>query len=165
MHGCGRYPATPVHRGWADDSAMTIDTLSSERPRLLIADDDAFVRSALCLQLGRSFTIVGGACDADQAIEQADALRPDIMIVDIEMPAGGGLRATHVIHDRCPTTAIVALSSDESESLVRAILLAGAVTYVRKGIEPHELQRTLHSAMTAHTFLQATDSVLAANGR
>jgi DNA-binding NarL/FixJ family response regulator len=134
---------------------MTLEPPSGDHPRLLIADDDAFVRSALSLQLGRTFTIVGGACDADEAIEQADALRPDVMIVDIEMPAGGGLRATQVIHDRCPTTTIVALSSDESDTIVRAILLAGAMTYVRKGIEPHELQLTLRAAMNAHTSLQA----------
>jgi DNA-binding NarL/FixJ family response regulator len=140
---------------------MTLDTTGGDHPRLLIADDDDFVRSALCLQLGRTFTIVGGACDADQAIEQADALRPDVMIVDIEMPAGGGLRATQVIHDRFPTTTIVALSSDESDATVRAILLAGAMTYVRKGIESHELQRTLRSAMTAHTNLQAASAAYA----
>jgi DNA-binding NarL/FixJ family response regulator len=142
---------------------MTLDPTRSDHPRLLIADDDAVVRSALCLQLGGSFDIVGGACDADQAIEQADALRPDVMIVDIEMPAGGGLRATHVIHDRCPTTAIVALSSDESDATVREILLAGAMTYVRKGIEAHELHRTLRAAMTAHTNLQAFSAVHASD--
>ena len=140
---------------------MTLDLQGSDNPRLLIADDDDFVRSALCLQLGRTFTIVGGACDADQAIEQADALRPDVMIIDIEMPAGGGLRATKVIHERFPTTTIVALSSDESDATVRAILLAGAMTYVRKGIEPHELQRTLHSAMTAHTNLLTASAAYA----
>jgi DNA-binding NarL/FixJ family response regulator len=137
---------------------MSLDMSCSGNPRLLIADDDAVVRSALSAQLGRSFTVVGRARDADEAIEQADALRPDVMIVDVQMPAGGGLRATYVIHDRSPNTAIVALSSDESDSIVRAILDAGAVTYVRKGKGAQELDRILRSAIKANTSLQASSA-------
>lgn len=137
---------------------MSLDMSCSGNPRLLIADDDAVVRSALSAQLGRSFTVVGRARDADEAIEQADALRPDVMIVDVQMPAGGGLRATYVIHDRSPNTAIVALSSDESDSIVRAILDAGAVTYVRKGKGARQLDRILRSAIKAHTSLQASSA-------
>ena len=119
--------------------------------RLVIADDDAFVRSALCLQLNSSFAIVGDARDADEAIERVDALRPDVVLVDVVMPGGGGLRATREIRSRAPEVAIVAFSSDESDSVVRAILRAGAMTYVRKGIDGHELNSVLRSAIEAHT--------------
>ena len=119
--------------------------------RLVIADDDAFVRSALCLQLNSSFAIVGDARDADEAIERVDALRPDVVLVDVQMPGGGGLRATREIRSRAPEVAIVAFSSDESDSVVRAILRAGAMTYVRKGIDGHELNSVLRSAIEAHT--------------
>jgi DNA-binding NarL/FixJ family response regulator len=121
--------------------------------RLVIADDDAFVRSALSLQLNSSFAVVGDARDADEAIERVDALRPDVVIVDVEMPAGGGLRATREIRSRAPEVAIVALSSDESDSIVRAMLRAGAMTYVRKGIDGHQLNSILRSAIDAHTTL------------
>jgi DNA-binding NarL/FixJ family response regulator len=123
--------------------------------RLVIADDDAVVRSALSLQLNSSFAVVGDARDADEAIERVDALRPDVVIVDVEMPAGGGLRATREIHSRAPEVAIVALSSDESDSTVREMLQAGAMTYVRKGIDGHQLNSILCSAIEAHTSFYA----------
>jgi DNA-binding NarL/FixJ family response regulator len=123
--------------------------------RLVIADDDPVVRSALCLQLNNSFAVVGDARDADEAIERVDALRPDVVIVDVEMPAGGGLRATREIHSRAPEVAIVALSSDESDSTVREMLQAGAMTYVRKGIDGHQLNSILCSAIEAHTSFYA----------
>jgi DNA-binding NarL/FixJ family response regulator len=139
---------------------MSPDRPCSGNPRLLIADDDAVVRSVLAQQLGRTFTVVGKARDADEAIELAGALRPDVMIVDVQMPAGGGLRATYVIHDRSPNTAIVAFSSDESDAIVRAILEAGAVTYVRKGTGADELGRILRTAIKAHTNLQASSAAI-----
>jgi DNA-binding NarL/FixJ family response regulator len=134
---------------------MTLDTSRSSHPRLLIADDDAVVRWALGLQLGRSFTIVGGARDADEAIELAALHQPDVAIVDVRMPGGGGVRATREIAARAPATAIVALSSDDGDLIVRAMLQAGAVTYVRKGIDARELDPILRSAITAHAGLQA----------
>jgi len=123
------------------------------RPRLLIADDDRVVRSTLYLQLSGQFTVVGDASDADEAIEQADALQPDVAIIDVEMPAGGGLRAVREIRELSPRTAIVALSGDESAATVHALLDAGAMTYVRKGLSAAELSRTLMTAMTAHATL------------
>jgi DNA-binding NarL/FixJ family response regulator len=118
--------------------------------RLVIADDDPVVRSALSLQLNNSFAVVGDARDADEAIERVDALRPDVVIVDVEMPAGGGLRATREIRSRAPEVAIVALSSDESDSMVREMLRAGAMTYLRKGIDGHQLDSVLRAAIDAH---------------
>lgn len=133
---------------------MTLDAPDRRHPRLLIADDDAVVRWALGLQLGRSFEIVGGARDADEAIELAELHRPDVAIIDVRMPGGGGVRATREIAARAPATAIVALSSDDGDLIVRAVLQAGAVTYMRKGIPARELNRILRSAIEAHTGLQ-----------
>lgn len=130
-------------------------------PRLLIADDDAVVRSVLSLQLDTGFTVVGNASDADEAIEQADVLRPDIVIVDIQMPGGGGLHATREIRSRHPEVAIVALSSDESDSTVRAVIEAGAETYVRKGVDGDELARILHAALAAHSPADSSSPAIA----
>jgi DNA-binding NarL/FixJ family response regulator len=121
--------------------------------QLLIADDDELIQVALDAQLSRSFEIIGGAHDADEAIALAELRRPQVALIDVEMPGGGGLRATREIHERSPHTAIVALSSEEDAEVVLAMLQAGAMAYVRKGTASHELADCLRSAIVAHAKL------------
>ena len=111
-------------------------TTSPSRPRLLIADDDAFVRTALHLQLRSTFEIIGGACDADEAIAMAEDHEPDVAIIDVHMPCGGGVRATREILARLPGVSIIALSSDDGDPVVQAMLRAGAVKFIHKGAAP-----------------------------
>lgn len=124
-------------------------------PKLLIADDDVVLQASLSAQLSTRFDIVGGALDADHAVELAERHRPDVAIVDVRMPGGGGLRAAREISERSPRTAIVALSCEESEPIVLAMLEAGAVTYMLKGVTGTRLTAVLESAVAAHATLLA----------
>src|SRR5215211_7302603 len=87
--------------------------------RVLIADDDPDVRAVLAAQLALNFDIVGTAADTDEAIALAAEHRPDIALVDVEMPGGGGPRATREISAATPATTIVALSADEDRKSTR----------------------------------------------
>jgi len=119
-------------------------------PRVLIADDDPDVRAVLHAQLtSGGFDVVATAADTDEAIALAAAHRADIAIVDVQMPGGGGVRATHEIKAVAPETAIVALSADESERIVLDMLTAGAVTYIRKGVAAEELGALLLESLRA----------------
>ncbi len=122
---------------------------SRTRSRLLIADDDPVVRSALGISLSDEFELAGVAGDAQEAIRLAELEHPDVALVDVEMP-GGGLFAVQGIVRVSPATAIVVLSVDEIEGGVRELIAAGAVAYRRKGIEPRALAASLRSAITAH---------------
>jgi DNA-binding NarL/FixJ family response regulator len=124
-------------------------------PRVLIADDDPDVRAVLSAQLAPRFDVVGTAADTDEAIALAARTRADIAIVDVQMPGGGGVRATREIRDAAPGIAIVALSADESERVVLDMLRAGAVAYLRKGVDADELAALLHEALRAHVKLPA----------
>ena len=97
--------------------------------------------------LQREFEVVGQAADAAEAIELARRLHPDAALVDLNMPGGGGRTAIPGIVAASPKTAIVVISSDEEDSIVREVLIAGAVAYVRKGTDPSE---TLRRAIVAH---------------
>jgi DNA-binding NarL/FixJ family response regulator len=119
-------------------------------PTLLIADDDPVVRSALGMTLERRFNIVAVAGDGEQAVARAQATAPDAAIIDVDMPGGGGPRAVRGIVEVSPQTAIVVLSGDESDGIVRDLLQAGAITYCRKGIEPAHLVDTLDRSILAH---------------
>ena len=123
---------------------------AEKKPRLLIAEDDPAVQSVLAAQLGSEFQIVAAAADAAGAIALAARHEPDVAIIDVQMPHGGGLRAAREIRSRVPETALVALASDEARRGVLDMLDAGAECYVRKGVAAEELVTTLHRAMAAH---------------
>jgi DNA-binding NarL/FixJ family response regulator len=121
-------------------------------PRLMIADDDPVVQSLLNMSLSGEFDVVGVAADGEEAVKLAKASQPDAALVDVEMPEGGGLRAVQGIHDVAPDTAIVVLSGDESDRVVRELMQAGATTYLRKGVAPRVLNEALMDSIKAHAI-------------
>ena len=116
--------------------------------RLLIADDDAASRLMLESLVGRAegMELVASAADADQAIEMASMRRPDIVLLDFDMPGGGGVRAAVDIREALPGVRIVAYSADDSPAAQLDMSRAGAVGYVIKGTGDEELLRTVRSA-------------------
>ena len=120
------------------------------QPSLIIADDDPVVLAMLAGRLSEWFALVGIAEDADEAIALAEAEQPEAAIVDVEMPGGGGLRATLGIRARSPRTAIVILSADEQRASVIRLLEAGAACYVRKGASAEVLAGRVSDSIGAH---------------
>ena len=96
--------------------------------RILIADDEPSVREALAdlIATEPSLELVGMAEDAGQAAELAVAHHPDIAIVDVKMPGGGGPRATRNIRRGSPRTKVIALSAYGDRGPVLEMLRAGA---------------------------------------
>jgi DNA-binding NarL/FixJ family response regulator len=125
------------------------------RPTLLIADDDPVVCSTLSMALEQRFEIVAAVDNGRQAVAWAAETRPDAAVIDVQMPEGGGSRAVPGIAQASPKTAIVVLSGDENDGVVRELVQAGATAYVRKGIGTHELIETLVSSMLAHRWQRA----------
>lgn len=120
------------------------------RPRLMIADDDPVVRAMLEMSLSAGFNVVAMAEDGEQAVDLAESSRPDAALIDVEMPAGGGLRAVRGIHELAPETAIVVLSIDDSEGAVRQLVQEGATVYLRKGVGAEALTHALLDSIEVH---------------
>jgi EAL domain-containing protein (putative c-di-GMP-specific phosphodiesterase class I)/AmiR/NasT family two-component response regulator len=125
--------------------------------RILIADDEPALRGALADLLAHeeSLLLVAEAGDADQAIELADASRPDVAIVDVSMPAGGGPRAAREIIRVSPTTRVIALSAFEDRPTVLEMLRAGAVGYLVKGIAGQDLLGSIAKVVDGGASLSA----------
>jgi EAL domain-containing protein (putative c-di-GMP-specific phosphodiesterase class I)/CheY-like chemotaxis protein len=119
-----------------------------ERLRVLIADDEPDVREALAELLARTpgLEVVGLAADAAEAIDLARERRPDVALLDVRMPAGGGPRAAREILRRLPTVRVVALSAYGDPGSVLGMLRAGAVGYLPKGSPAAELLAVLRGA-------------------
>ena len=129
---------------------MTSVAPAKDRPRLMIADDNPVIRSMLSMSLSSGFEVVGVAADSEEAVELARVTQPDAAVIDVEMPKGGGLLAVREILEVAPDTAIVMLSGDESDDVVRRLMQAGAMAYVRKGEAPHVLAESLTESIEAH---------------
>ncbi|MDP9295542.1 MAG: response regulator [Actinomycetota bacterium] len=141
----------PKERG-TEGGPTTID-----RIRVLIADDESAVRDALAELIGSddAMYIAGTAGDADEAIELARNEKPDVALVDVKMPAGGGPRAARGIRDESPQTHVVALSAYEDRRTVLEMLRAGVVGYIVKGTSAEEILYTIRRAMRGQGSLSA----------
>jgi len=116
--------------------------------RLLIADDHAVVRTGL-RHLVATFDgveLVGAAANGDEAVALCAEHRPDVVLMDLEMPVLDGIEATRRIVEAEPGVAVVVLTSfSDREQILRA-LDAGAIGYLLKDAEPAELERAVRAA-------------------
>jgi len=129
--------------GVEDSESAGVSTL-----RLVVADDDPVSRLMLGAILKREpgFELVGEAEDAGQAVELALRRRPDVVLLDVDMPGGGGARAAVQIREELPEVRIVAISADDSQSSQYDMMRAGAVGFVIKGSSDDEILRVIRSS-------------------
>lgn len=113
--------------------------------RILIVDDQNFVRKMLQYSLSSvaDFEIVGTANSGSEAIAQIEQLRPDIALVDIEMPGMNGLEMTRTISEQYPQTKVLVISIHDDENYIRDSLQAGAKGYLLKNTPPEELAHAI----------------------
>lgn len=118
--------------------------MSGTQPiRVVVADDHHIWRSGLRADLGDEFEVVGEAEDADSTIAQIDEHSPDLALVDLHMPGGGGHK---VVRERASATAIVIITVSEAERDLLDAVAAGAVGYLVKSTRPEELRSALRLA-------------------
>ena len=116
--------------------------------RLLIADDHAVVRTGL-QHLAATFDdveLVGAAENGEEAVRLCAEQRPDVVLMDLEMPVLDGIEATRRIAERHPAVAVVVLTSFSDQQQILRALDAGAVGYLLKDAEPDELARAIRAA-------------------
>jgi DNA-binding NarL/FixJ family response regulator len=121
---------------------MTGDTI-----KLLIVDDHTLFREglrAIFLNVG-DIEVVGEAASGEAAVQQAAALQPDVVLMDIQMKDMNGINATRRILEMSPDTRVIMLTMlDDSESLFAA-MIAGARSYVLKGVDKAEVLKTIRA--------------------
>ncbi len=107
--------------------------------RVVLVDDHTLVRSGVRNELGAGIEVVGEAGDADEAISAIRDAKPDVVLLDVHLPGGGGLAVLHALTDELPATRFLALSVSDAPEDVIAVVRAGARGYVTKAITGDEL--------------------------
>ena len=128
--------------------------------RVIVADDEDVILSTLAdvISTDAELELVGVARDADDAIALAIAQAPDVALVDVRMPAGGGTHAAREIVTRSPGTNVVAFSGNQDSETVLAMLHAGAVGYVAKDSATDDILLAIHRATEGRATI-ATESL------
>jgi DNA-binding NarL/FixJ family response regulator len=141
----------------------------TRRVRVLLADDHAIVRQGLKLLIDsqQDMAVVGESADGNGVLEQAAALKPDIIVIDISMPGMNGLVATRTLKRAQPDVTIVALTRHDDDTYLNEMLRAGVSGYVLKQSAPVQLLQAIRAVAAGGVYLdpgmtsRASDGVLA----
>jgi DNA-binding NarL/FixJ family response regulator len=126
--------------------------------RVLIVDDDPLVRAGLAMIIRGSpgLTVVGEAADGAEVAAAVDAHAPDVVLMDIRMPALDGLAATELLRARPDPPEIIVLTTFDADEYVLRALRAGASGFLLKHTPPAEILRAISRVSTGEPILSPT---------
>jgi two-component system response regulator NreC len=122
--------------------------------RILLADDHIIMRNGLRLLLERQpgFQVIAEAADGRETVEMTEALRPDVVVLDVAMPNLNGIEAARQIASKLPAVAVVILSMHSDESYVLRALKAGARAYLLKDSAESDLIGAIKAVTEGKAF-------------
>jgi DNA-binding NarL/FixJ family response regulator len=125
--------------------------------KVLLADDHGVLRDGVqrLLESNADMKVIAAVDDGREAVDQAVALQPDVVVMDVTMPGMNGLEATRRIAERAPATGVVILSMHSSAEMVRAALDAGARGYLLKESAGDEVVKAVRAVAAGRRFLGA----------
>ena len=123
--------------------------------RILLADDHALLRQGTAELLRREpdLVVVGEASDGQRAVELAEALKPDLVIMDVRMPVLSGIEATRIIRHSMPNVRVLALTAHDDLQYVFSLLQAGASGYLLKTAPIRDLVDAIHRVLVGETSI------------
>jgi DNA-binding NarL/FixJ family response regulator len=137
--------------------------------RVLIADDHPVVRQGLRTFLGvqDDIDVVGEAADGLEVVAQAEALAPDVILLDLKMPGVDGLAALEELRGRGIEARVLVLTSASERARVVPVVRAGAAGYLYKDVDPHALVQAIRAVHDGHVLFapEAADAMLTPDRR
>jgi DNA-binding NarL/FixJ family response regulator len=125
----------------------------SVRPRVLLADDHKLVLEGLSKLLQNEVDLVGTASSGAEAIEKAQTLQPDVVLLDISMPGMNGFDAARELREKAPNAKLVALTMHRSPAYLRESLKIGMSGFVLKQSAASELATAVHTVMKDERYV------------
>ncbi len=127
--------------------------MTDRRIRVLLAADHAMFRQCIkeMLSTGDEIEVIGEAENGQKAVALAEKLRPDVVLLDVEMPVMGVKQAIEIMLQNSPPPRVVIVTMDDDPRLVRELTGLGAVVYLVKSATMEELHATVHTAANSPT--------------
>lgn len=132
-----------------------MSTGPSRLPRVVLAEDNAVLRYTIKLIIEDHCELVGEAEDGAAAVELADKLRPDLVLLDVSMPLLGGFAAARLMRERLPDVRIIVVSNYSNPVYIEETLRIGAHGYVVKGSALVQLPQAIQDALNGKFFRPA----------
>ena len=134
--------------------AVSENNITERHVRILIADDIPTILQLVkeILNVHPGFEVVGEARDGDHAVALAEALKPDVVVLNVTMPRMSGFEAARRIRNRFADCAIVILSSHKDDQFIAEARKAGAKCYIEKSNADEQLVRAIESAVKGQEF-------------
>ncbi len=137
---------------------------TNRKIRVIIADDHALVRKGFALILAREkdMEVVGEASNGREAVELAQQLQPEVVVIDVSMPELNGIEGTRRISELCPRTRVLALSMHRDAVYVREILRAGSRGYLVKDADDDAFLMAVRAVARGEAYISpaVADAVL-----
>lgn len=139
--------------------------MSSEKPiRVMVVDDHAVVRSGLNAFLSSydDLQMAGTAKSGEEAVQLCEALKPDVVLMDLIMPGMDGVAATKAIRTLLPKTQVIILTSFKEDTMIQKAIQAGAIGYLLKDVQADEIAEAIRLVNAGQSILspEATQALL-----
>ena len=126
------------------------------RLRVVVVDDSPPVLRQLIYLLGVEFDVVGSAEEGQMALDVIQNTRPDVVVLDLEMPLRNGIEVTRELRKLGPSPVVVICSVDTDPEIIEAALQAGALGYVSKMLLANDLVRAVELAARGESFVSSS---------
>jgi len=137
-----QYPSAPQPRPAppaAEPGPAPVPPAPAGPRRVVVVDDHAMFRTGVKAEIGKAVDVVGEAADVGSAVNVILATQPDVVLLDVHLPGGGGVEVLRKVHEKIPDQKFLALSVSDAAEDVIGVIRAGARGYVTKSINGTEL--------------------------
>lgn len=124
--------------------------------RILIADDHQLLREGIrnFLSLEPDFEIIGEAANGEEAIARTVELRPDVLLLDINMPKASGIEVASRLKESCPEVRILALTIHDDQNYMMNMIQSGAAGYLLKDVEPSMMVQAVRRVYAGESYVE-----------
>ena len=124
--------------------------------RILIADDHQLLREGIrnFLSLEPDFEIIGEAANGEEAIARTIELRPDVLLLDINMPKASGIEVASRLKESCPEVRILALTIHDDQNYMMNMIQSGAAGYLLKDVEPSMMVQAVRRVYAGESYVE-----------